>query len=50
MINVTAPKGRGYEFLPHGQRFAKAVEVVIPYVASLVPRASNVSFRELTFA
>lgn len=37
MINVTAPKGRGFEFLPHGQKFAKDVEVVIPYDASLIP-------------
>lgn len=37
MINVSAPKGRGYEFLPHGQRFAKKVEVVLPYDTALIP-------------
>jgi len=37
MINVTAPKGRGYEFLPHGQQFRKAVDVVLPYDPTLVP-------------
>lgn len=37
MINVTAPKGHGYEFLPHGQRFAKKVEIVLPYDATLIP-------------
>ena len=37
MINVTAPKGHGYEFLPHGQKFARPVEVLLPFDASLVP-------------
>jgi RHS repeat-associated protein len=37
MINVTAPKNHGFEFLPHGQRFAKPVEVVVPYDPSLIP-------------
>ena len=37
MINVTAPKDRGFEFLPHGQKFKKAVEVVIPYDPTLIP-------------
>lgn len=43
MINVTAPKGQGYEFLPHGQRFAKKVEVTIPYDRKLIPQAMSPS-------
>jgi len=37
MINVTAPKHRGYELLPHGQHFAKPVEIILPYDPSLLP-------------
>jgi RHS repeat-associated protein len=37
MINVTAPRGRGYEFLPHKQKFLKPVEVVVPYDPTLIP-------------
>ena len=37
MINVTAPARRGYEFLPHGQKFKKKVEVTIPYDPRLIP-------------
>jgi RHS repeat-associated protein len=37
MVNVTAPKDRGYEFLPHGQQFAKSVEVLVPYEPTLIP-------------
>ena len=38
MVNVTAPSGHGYEFLPHGQHFARAIEVVVPYDLRLIPR------------
>jgi RHS repeat-associated protein len=38
MINVTGPKDHAYEFLPHGQRFARPVEVVLPYDPSLIPQ------------
>jgi len=37
MINVTAPKGHGYEFLPHGQHFAKAIDVTVPFDPTLIP-------------
>jgi len=37
MINVTAPHRRAYEFLPHGQTFARAVEVTVPYEPTLIP-------------
>lgn len=37
MINVTGPRDHGYEFLPHGQAFARAVEVVVPYEPTLIP-------------
>ncbi|MEO8552017.1 MAG: SpvB/TcaC N-terminal domain-containing protein, partial [Kofleriaceae bacterium] len=37
MVNVTAPKDRAYEFLPHGQRFAKPIEVLVPFDPSLIP-------------
>jgi RHS repeat-associated protein len=37
MINVTAPKGHGFEFLPHGQKFAKPVEVLVPFDPQLIP-------------
>ncbi|MDB4955202.1 MAG: repeat protein, partial [Myxococcales bacterium] len=37
MINVTAPQGHGFEFLPHGQRFARPVEVVVPFDPRLIP-------------
>ena len=37
MINVTAPSGHGVEFLPHGQVFARSVDVVLPFDASLIP-------------
>lgn len=37
MINVTGPKGHAYEFLPHGQRFARPVEIVLPYDPALIP-------------
>ncbi|MFN0248749.1 MAG: SpvB/TcaC N-terminal domain-containing protein [Kofleriaceae bacterium] len=42
LINVTGPKGHAYEFLPHGQRFARAVEVIIPYDPSLIPEGMSV--------
>ncbi|HEY4176751.1 MAG TPA: SpvB/TcaC N-terminal domain-containing protein [Kofleriaceae bacterium] len=42
MINVTGPKGHGYEFLPHHQRFARDVEVVLPYEPSLIPEGMTV--------
>jgi RHS repeat-associated protein len=37
MVNVTAPEGHGYEFLPHGQHFAKSIEVVLPYDPHRIP-------------
>ncbi len=37
MINVTAPFARGYEYLPHGQRFQKAVTITLPYQENLIP-------------
>jgi RHS repeat-associated protein len=37
MINVTAPAHAAYRFLPKGQKFAKAVKVVIPYDPDLLP-------------
>ena len=37
MINVTAPHGRGYEFLPHGIRFKRRVEVLVPYEPADIP-------------
>jgi RHS repeat-associated protein len=36
MVNVTAPKGDAYEFLPHEQ-FGKAVEVIVPFDPALLP-------------
>lgn len=42
MINVTAPRGHGYEFLPHGQRFAKPVEVIVPFDPQLIPEGMSV--------
>ncbi len=42
MINVTAPENHGYEFLPHGQTFQKAVEIVLPYNPALVPEGMTV--------
>jgi RHS repeat-associated protein len=41
MINVTAPKGHGYEFLPHGQRFARTVDVTVPFDPKLVPSSMS---------
>jgi len=37
MINVTAPAHAAYRFLPKGQKFAKAVKVVLPYDPDLLP-------------
>jgi hypothetical protein len=37
MINVTAPAHGGYRFLPKGQKFAKPVQITLPYDASLLP-------------
>ena len=37
MVNVTAPDRHAYEFLPHGQRFAKPIDVVVPYDPQLLP-------------
>ncbi|MBC7173210.1 MAG: hypothetical protein H5U40_12305, partial [Polyangiaceae bacterium] len=38
MINVTAPFARGYEMLPHGQRFQEAVTITLPYQENLLPQ------------
>lgn len=43
MINVTAPKGHGYEFLPHGQHFNKDIAVVVPFDASLIPQGMSIN-------
>ncbi len=40
LINVTAPRGHAYEFLPHGQRFNMPVEVLVPFDASLLPEGN----------
>lgn len=37
MINVSAPRGHGYEYLPHGQTFERPVEVTLPYDPALIP-------------
>lgn len=37
MVNVTAPRGHGYEMLPHGQRFAVPIEVIVPFDPALIP-------------
>ncbi|MEK7425882.1 MAG: SpvB/TcaC N-terminal domain-containing protein, partial [Actinomycetota bacterium] len=37
LINVTAPRAHGYEFLPHGQRFLRPVTVIVPYDPALLP-------------
>jgi len=37
MINVTSPPHAAYRFLPKGQKFAKPVQVVIPYDPDLLP-------------
>lgn len=37
LINVTAPAAHGYEFSPHGQKFQKAVEVLLPFDPKLLP-------------
>jgi RHS repeat-associated protein len=43
MINVTGPKGHAYEFLPHGQRFTRPAEVVLPYDPALIPEGMTPS-------
>ena len=43
MVNVTAPRGHGYEFLPHGQRFARPVELSVPFDPLLIPEGQSVS-------
>lgn len=42
LINVTGPKGHAYEFLPHEQRFTRAVDVIVPYDPSLIPEGMSV--------
>ncbi|MEP6862912.1 MAG: SpvB/TcaC N-terminal domain-containing protein [Deltaproteobacteria bacterium] len=42
MVNVTAPKDRGYEFLPHGQKFVKPIDVMVPYDPTLIPSEMSV--------
>ena len=37
MINVTAPKGHGYEFLPHAQHFSKPIDIAVPFDPTLIP-------------
>ncbi len=43
MVNVTAPQGHAYEFLPHGQRFAKDIEVTIPFDPKLIPEGKSIA-------
>lgn len=37
MVNVTSPRGHGFEFLPHGQHFGRAIEVSLPFDPTLIP-------------
>jgi RHS repeat-associated protein len=37
LINVTAPDAHGFEFLPHGQKFLRPVDVVLPFDPALLP-------------
>jgi YD repeat-containing protein len=41
LVNVTAPRDHGYEFLPHGQRFRLPVEVMVPYDPALLPEGKS---------
>ncbi|MEW5850968.1 MAG: SpvB/TcaC N-terminal domain-containing protein [Myxococcota bacterium] len=43
MINVTAPRGGGYQFLPHGARFETPITISIPYDPTLIPRGMGPS-------
>ena len=38
MVNVTAPDANAFEFLPHGQKFDKPVELTLPYAPELLPQ------------
>lgn len=42
MVNVTAPRGHGYEFLPHGQRFTRSIDVSLPFDRKLLPEGKTV--------
>jgi len=41
LVNVTAPEGHGYEFMPHGQQFLVPVQVLLPYERELLPEGST---------
>jgi RHS repeat-associated protein len=49
MVNVTAPRGAGYFFTPHGQTFRVPVAVTLPYDASLLPRGKTVDHIQTFF-
>ena len=38
MVNVTAPDANAFEFLPHGEKFKKPVELKLPYAPELLPQ------------
>lgn len=42
MVNVTAPQGSGYRFLPHGARFNARLTITLPYDPRLLPRGMTV--------
>ncbi|HEX7840676.1 MAG TPA: SpvB/TcaC N-terminal domain-containing protein, partial [Kofleriaceae bacterium] len=37
LINVTAPDAHGFEFTPHGQKFQKPVDILLPFDLALLP-------------
>jgi RHS repeat-associated protein len=37
LVNVTAPDAHGFEFLPHGQKFLRPVDVLLPFDPALLP-------------
>ncbi|HYS09616.1 MAG TPA: SpvB/TcaC N-terminal domain-containing protein [Myxococcales bacterium] len=41
MVNVTAPRGAGYRFTPHGQQFSTAVAITLPYDDKLLPQGKT---------
>jgi RHS repeat-associated protein len=41
MVNVTAPRGAGYRFAPHGQKFRSAVAITLPYDDKLLPQGKT---------
>src|SRR5947207_529428 len=37
LVNVTAPDANGFQFLPHGQKFLRPVDVLLPFDPALLP-------------